>query len=389
MGKHTDYAGGRSLLAALEYGMAAIAIPSSSPGLQVVDAALQDSVRLQADSPKPNGWGVYPWSVWNRLNRDLGDLEGAAIAICSDLPRDAGLSSSSVFITALCLSLMGLQPELFEKVMGSLSDLPRLADFLGAIESGHSFASSPEAAGVGTHGGSQDHTAILLSRPARLVQYRFRPVQFERELVFPRGYIFAVAVSGVPSAKATSERSAYNRNVQLVDQVQELWRSGRNIAKMNLEEILTVTSPEELVIAVQEAGLEPAVAQALLDRLEHFQLESRELIPSVPEQLQSEDLLRIFGEIVYRSQQAGARLLHNQTPETIFLADQAYRLGASAASAFGAGFGGSVWAMVRENRLNSFLKDWAAVYRARFPEPSRHSAFLSSPPGPAAFRLGP
>jgi len=54
---------------------------------------------------------------------------------------------------------------------------------------------------------------------------------------------------------------------------------------MHLQEILTVTSPEELELAVREAGLEPAVCQALLDRLEHFQLESRELVPSVPEQL--------------------------------------------------------------------------------------------------------
>ncbi len=387
LGKHTDYAGGRSLIAAVEYGMAAVAIPSPSPELQLVDAARNTSLQLRPGTAKPEGWAIYPWSVLNRLTRDLGHIKGAEIAICSDLPRAAGLSSSSVLITALCLSLMGLQPELVKQAQLSLADPLRLADFLAAIESGRSFASSPGADGVGTRGGSQDHTAILLSRPGRLVQYRFQPVEFERELVLPPGHTLAIAVSGVPSSKATHKRVAYNRNVALVEQIEELWQSGRHIARASLEEILASAAPGEVESVIRNAGLEPVVSQTLLDRLEHFCLESRELIPSVPEKLQAKNGLQTLGKIVNRSQREGARLLGNQTPETVFLADQASRLGAVAASAFGAGFGGSVWAMVLEKRSRSFLRDWAAVYRARFPEPARNSAFFSSPPGPAAFRL--
>ncbi len=47
-----------------------------------------------------------------------------------------------------------------------------------------------------------------------------------------------------------------------------------------------------------------------------------------------------------RSQEAAERWLGNQIPETIALARLARHVGATAASAFGAGFGGSVWALV-------------------------------------------
>ena len=53
-----------------------------------------------------------------------------------------------------------------------------------------------------------------------------------------------------------------------------------------------------------------------------------------------------FGDLVDRSQQLAERRLGNQVPETIELARSARELGARAASAFGAGFGGSVWALV-------------------------------------------
>jgi len=53
-----------------------------------------------------------------------------------------------------------------------------------------------------------------------------------------------------------------------------------------------------------------------------------------------------LGGLVDRSQELTTTHLRNQVPETIFLAKAAREEGAIAASAFGAGFGGSVWALV-------------------------------------------
>ena len=52
------------------------------------------------------------------------------------------------------------------------------------------------------------------------------------------------------------------------------------------------------------------------------------------------------------------------------LAAQAKGCGAIAASAFGAGFGGSVWALVRDADVPSFIEKWSADYAKAFPGPA-------------------
>ena len=95
--------------------------------------------------------------------------------------------------------------------------------------------------------------------------------------------------------------------------------------------------------------------------------------------------LAAFGELVDRSQQLTERLLGNQVPETIMLARSARDLGAEAASAFGAGFGGSVWALVPEAVVEMFRTKWETAYRAAFSSVS--PTFLITGPGPAAMKL--
>ncbi len=54
---------------------------------------------------------------------------------------------------------------------------------------------------------------------------------------------------------------------------------------------------------------------------------------------------------------------------------------------FGAGFGGSVWAMVAEQSADQFLARWAAQYRQAHPGPAEHASFFTTAAGPAAFEL--
>jgi galactokinase len=77
------------------------------------------------------------------------------------------------------------------------------------------------------------------------------------------------------------------------------------------------------------------------------------------------------------------RLLGNQVPETIALARIARELGAVAASAFGAGFGGSVWAMVKTDCAESFKSEWAERYWPRYPESAKRSEFFLTSAGPS------
>ncbi|CAD7923547.1 unnamed protein product [Amoebophrya sp. A120] len=60
--------------------------------------------------------------------------------------------------------------------------------------------------------------------------------------------------------------------------------------------------------------------------------------------------------------------LHNIIAETAYLPAAALDLGAVASSAFGAGFGGSVFAVVRRSVADSFLAAWEEDYYESFPQ---------------------
>jgi galactokinase len=93
------------------------------------------------------------------------------------------------------------------------------------------------------------------------------------------------------------------------------------------------------------------------------------------------------GALVDRSQRGAEEWLGNQVPETVMLARSAREEGALAASAFGAGFGGSVWALTRADGAGAFSRRWQARYCAAFPGRAARAQFFETRPGPPAVRL--
>src|SRR5690606_34520048 len=105
LGKHTDYAGGRSLLAAAEQGIALVAAARADARVSIPDigCAVHAAFGLSPDlHTEPGGWTNYAMTVARRLARDFGRVRrGADVAFESDLPPAAGLSSSSALVVAL------------------------------------------------------------------------------------------------------------------------------------------------------------------------------------------------------------------------------------------------------------------------------------------------
>ena len=80
--------------------------------------------------------------------------------------------------------------------------------------------------------------------------------------------------------------------------------------------------------------------------------------------------------------------LGNQVPETVTLQRSAREMGAVAASAFGAGFGGAVWALVPEAEADAFLTRWSEHYRKKHRKASaKESMFFLSRAGPHAYQF--
>lgn len=393
LGKHTDYAGGRSLLCAVERGICMLAAPRADDMIQVMDARSGErtSFAFAPDlEPAVGRWSNYPMTVARRLARNFPEFHaGADIAFASDLPVAAGMSSSSALVVAVYLALDGVNRfERSEAYRREITDREALAAYLGCLENGESFGTLAGDRGVGLFGGSEDQTAILCCRPGMLSRYSFCPVRAEGEVAVPPGFTFAIADSGVVAEKTGAARDAYNRASVATRVIVQLWNeaSGRSDATLAAALASGEDAADRIRTLLAGAAHAEYPSQVLVHRFDQFADESGRIIPAAHAALAAGDLLR-FGALVDESQVNVERWLGNQIPETVTLQRQARELGAAAASAFGAGFGGSVWALVEESGAEKFARQWLARYRKLFPAASTGAQGFVTGAGPAAVRL--
>lgn len=394
LGKHTDYAGGRSLLCAIERGFCVLAAPRTDAVLRVCDARTGEIVEGSvhpSTSGRRGHWGAYPLTVAHRIAANLSlPLVGANMAFASDLPIAAGISSSSALVVATYLVLAAVNElDARDELRNVLASVAARAEYLGAVENGLTYRSFAGERGVGTFGGSEDHTAILCARPGALVQYSFCPVQHERTIPIPADHVFVIASSGVLAEKTGAALAAYNRVATLARVALERWRRATGRDDRSLGDVVRFTggSADPIVDAIRSVpgDAEGFASAQLEERVRQFAMESEHLIPAAGDAL-LHGALDMLGATVDQSMASAVNMLHNQIDETIFLARRARELGAVAASAFGAGFGGSVWALVPRDRSDGLAGQLMADYRRSFPRHEAAEAFVTAA-GPPAQRL--
>jgi galactokinase len=396
VGKHVDYGGGRSLTCAVEQAVRAEARPLDGPVLRVASARGRDIVEVPisaAAAATRVGWSIYVAAVARRIARDFPaergitpEGRGVEVYFTSDLPQAAGLSSSSALTIAVARAAadaLGLDEHpLFAAHAGSPL---QFAEWVAAVETGRPYGPFGGEPGVGVRGGAQDHVAIIAAREGMVGQFSYIPAREERYAPWPADRALAIAVSGVRAAKTGSARRAYNRASDALRWLLQQWNRVTQRADPTLAAALASSehAPEQLAKVASNAMHAPVSAQYLTRRLAQFREECQEIVPGVAAAFRACDLARA-GALVDRSQSLAERALENQILETSHLARSARELGADAASAFGAGFGGAVWAMVRAPTIGEFLERWRVGYEAAFPAAAVHAEFLVTRPGPPA-----
>lgn len=385
LGKHTDYGGGRSLICTAERGFRVVSAPRTDRHVSLHDVGRNTSLFLNPDGPFPDvSWGTYPMTVVRRLTRNFPELaRGVDLVFESDLPSAAGMSSSSALMIAVLLALINANDlERTARWTENMRELPvDLAAYAATIENGQTFRGLAGERGVGTEGGSEDHTAILCSRTGYLAQYAFCPTRHERSIPFPAELIFAIGMSGVAARKTGEAREDYNRASRNAARVLDIWNNetGRHDTSLAAAVLSSTTAAAELRMML-------AGHADLVDRFDQFVEETTVMVPQAAVEIES-GAFDAFGRTVARSQELAERLLRNQVPETIALARLARNEGALAASAFGAGFGGSVWALVELDRAADFLNRWQNAYREACPAAAPRSLFFLTRPGPPVVKL--
>lgn len=390
LGKHTDYAGGRSLLCCPERGFCVLAAARSGRVFRFVDLASGDIAEwpfTQESSDLPFHWAIYPATVSRRVARNFPNARtGVDVVFSSDLPRASGMSSSSALVTASFFALAAVNRlEDTEEFQQYLNAKGNLATYIACVENGSSFGRLTGDRGVGTFGGSEDHVAILFSEPGKLSRFSFCPVQFEGDIRIPDDLTFVIAVSGVSADKTGTAQEKYNRLSLAIRSILDLWNRTSGEQHDSLGSAIAA-SPDTVdrIRALLDANTgSDGSGTFLRNRFEQFLSESYEVVPQAAAALSRGNWHR-FGELVDLSQNQAETLLENQVLETSFLARSARQVGAIAASAFGAGFGGSVWSLVQKSEAAEFVQHWANLFRERFPSAHSRAQFFVTAAGPSA-----
>jgi galactokinase len=375
-GTHTDYAGGRSLVCAVPRGMLLAARRRTDSRVVVTDAASGESVSIEpgSDPSTFSGWRRYVAVVVDRLSRNFpGAVRGCEIAFESTLARASGMSSSSALVIALASALVSIndlaQRDAWTANIASPIDA---AGYYACIENGRSFGGLAGTSGVGTHGGSEDHAAILTGRRGIVTAFRFAPMTRLQDVAVPAEWRFVVAPSNVRAEKTGPAQASYNRLADEVQVLLDLWIAREAPASSLAHALRTdAAAADRLRDIVKTSGLPGAVIESLTRRLDHFVAEDA-IVARAPAAFADGDR-PLIGELSAASQAIAESLLRNQVAETVELARAARRLGAFAARSFGAGFGGSVWALLEDVRA---AERFAA---ARHPQP-----FIKQPGPPHA-----
>ena len=389
-GKHTDYAGGRSLLCAVEQGFCVRVAPRTDLRVVVTDPATGREVSTHIDPSvtAPDGhWSNYVVTVVRRIARNFPDARfGADIAFSSDLPLAAGVSSSTALMIAIFGALSAVNRLAERRIWRrELSTAAALATYLGSVENGGTFGTLDGDSGVGTLGGCQDQTAILCAERGRVVEYSWLPVHRHRAIPLPTSHVFVIGASGVVAEKSAGAREQYNRASLLVRRLLDAWNAQTRTPERSLSGVMRTGNGawQAMRELARTAADEEYPADALQNRLEQFMLETYSVIPGASTAFAKRDWPAL-GSCAAISMQGAADWLGNQIPETMTLVREARAHGAIAASAFGAGFGGSVWTFVAADQAERFLDGWRTAYLGEFPAHAQHAMFFTTVAGPGA-----
>ncbi len=179
--------------------------------------------------------------------------------------------------------------------------------------------------------------------------------------------------------KTGAALASYNEASQLARELVEEWNSATGRSDATLAEALD--SSEDALLGLEAISEDD---DWLADRLTAFVTERRAIADAVVA-LQKGDI-EGFGRAAELSHRTADQALGNQIPETNRLQSLALELGAPAASGFGAGFGGSVWALVPTVDADAFAASWLERYLAEYPGLAGAASTLVTRPGRPAHR---
>jgi galactokinase len=335
MGEHTDYNEGWVLPFALGQGITAAAARCPGSRLVLCSGQEAEAADVSLDRLEPGsvtGWAAYPAGVAWALARAGYQVPGACLAIDSDLPAGAGLSSSAALECATALALTELA--------GLSVDRRELA----------AIARRAENEFVGMPSGIMDQSASLLCQPGHALLLDCRSLETSQVPFDPAAAGARVLLINTRSRHELTDGDYGRRRA-------ECEQAARLLGVPSLRYITDVADTVRLTDPVLRARARHVVSdnQRVLEvvgLLRSGPLESGSAYPEIGRLLTQAHLsLRDDFEVSW--------------PEADVAVDAALAAGALGARMIGGGFGGSVLALVPDDAAGPVREAVARAFAGR------------------------
>jgi galactokinase len=353
MGEHTDYNEGYVLPFALGQGIVAAAARRTDRRLVLCSA--QESggpAEVFLDDLEPGrvtGWAAYPAGVAWALAAAGYEIPGACIAIDSDLPTGAGLSSSAALECATALALTELA--------GLAVDRRELAAIARRAENDF----------VGVPSGIMDQSASLLTR---------------------RGHALLLDCRSLDSSQVPFDPAASGAGLLLINTraSHELTAGEYGRRRTECEQAARLLGVPSLRYLTDVAELDRLADPVLRRRARHVVTDDQRVLEVVGLlTAASGDAYPEIGRLLTEAHVSLRDDFEISWPEADVAVAEALAAGALGARMIGGGFGGSVLALVRADATDAVRAAVAKAYAGRSwtaPE------FGAAAPSASARRLG-
>jgi len=320
LGEHTDYNDGFVLPTPLPY-FTTVSVGPGKPGeVEAFAAQFNETLTRRLDAPAHGDWLDYVLGCVRVVQQQRVPVEGLRVAIESDVPMGAGISSSAALEVATLRAL--------RRWLELSIDDEMLARMGQRAESGY----------VGMPCGIMDQMVSSVGRPGAALFLDTRSSDYEH-VPLPRSHEFAVVHSGV-SHKLTD--GGYRQRRTECEQAAAA---------------LNVASLREL--DVDDLPAIEALPEPLSRRARHVITENRRVLDGM-QALRAGDA-QAFGRLMVESHRSQRDDYAVSVPEIDALVESALQRGALGARLTGGGFGGCIIALVSD------AKAWWPAVQADHP----------------------
>lgn len=325
IGEHTDYNGGAVLPTALELGLQMALTPRKDDVLRIVSEGYDEIVQIPLGAKVADHWSDYARGalVYGRKNGLLGG--GADIAVSSNLPKGAGLSSSA----AITVGLLKLMRNHSSAVLDDI-EISKIARQV-------------ENEFIGMPCGIMDQMAVAIAKPGQALFLDTDKLIYN-VIELPKSYHMAVVHSG--KYRRLNE-GRYKERKEECDIVK---------AALNRQDICNMSDAELSSLS----GLD----ETFQKRARHCMSEHQRTLAAA-KALTDNDISK-FGALMTQSHNSMRDDFDITLPAIDALVKDAVEFGAKGARMTGGGFGGCIVACVEKNTLEAWKHALLAKHEDAF-----------------------